>query len=158
MRLTFLYSSAKTSSQVSWVVWLLFFLLVMTSFALYRLWVILPFHVLFSRSFRYLQQDSSRKHLPHVFQCLRQFWFAFPSGKENLETDPKLCYFIQVKTAWSYTSVGHSIRERNPVRMSYPVTSPLAEEDLRADGGCFDLNFAGDPAFVHELASNIITM
>ena len=41
------------------------------------------------------------------------------------------------------------------MRMSYPFTSPLAEEDLLADGGCFDLNFAGEPAFVHELASNV---
>ena len=118
MHLAFLYSSDKTSSQV----WLLFILLVIvvTSFALYRLWVLLPFRVLFSRSFRYLQQqDSSRKHLPHVFQCLRQFWFAFPSGKENLETDPKLCYFIQVKTAWGYTSIGYSIREEPSVHVIY---------------------------------------
>ena len=38
------------------------------------------------------------------------------------------------------------VLERNPVCMSYTVTSPLAEEDLLADGACFDSNFAGDPA------------
>ena len=43
------------------------------------------------------------------------------------------------------------------MRMSYSVTSPLAEEDLLTDGGGFDSNFAGDPAFVHEPASNIVS-
>ena len=43
------------------------------------------------------------------------------------------------------------------MHMSYLVTSSLAEEDLLADGGCLDPNFAGDPAFVHELASNVVS-
>ena len=41
--------------------------------------------------------------------------------------------------------------------MSYSITSPLAEEDLLADGSCFDSNFAGDQVFVHELASNVVS-